>query len=241
MLLREWGSMEKIAGRVVSLQVGKPKTWDWEGQEWRTAIFKAPITERVSLEKRNLQGDKQANTKHHGGPDKAVCCFASEHFAYWKEKLDLANGFDYGAFGENFTLEGLTENNVCIGDIFAVGEARVQVSQPRQPCINLARKWNYTPMPEEMIAIGHTGFYLRVLQPGSVGAGDRISLLERLHPGLTIARLNAAMFQKEGGIEMAAFLAELPELFWGWRQVFFRRLPTAMKARITTKDTLEEA
>lgn len=213
--------------RLVSIQVGKPQTMplpdDAEGKTWRSAIFKASVEGRVWLGETNLDGDKQAATRIHGGPNKAVCCFASEHYPYWQEATGLGEQFAYGAFGENFTLEGMLEQAVCIGDIYAVGEAMVQVSQPRQPCINLVRKWGREEMPERMMATDQTGFYLRVLQTGMVGAGDEIMLQKRLHPDLTIAAMNAAKYRRAGGKAMVARLAELPELAEEWRKGFRRR------------------
>lgn len=210
--------------KLVSLQVGTPRRMDWQGKPWRSAIYKAPVRERLFLGETNLAGDRQANTLYHGGPDKAVCCFASEHYPYWREALGVGEAFGYGAFGENFTLAGLTEEAVCIGDVFAVGMARVQVSQPRQPCVNLARKWACEAMPERMIKRGQTGFYLRVLQPGEVGVGDMLTLLERPYPHVSITTANAARYTHAGGADMEALLAALPALSESWRRTFRQRL-----------------
>lgn len=216
--------MDQISGRLVSLQVGRPKTFNFEGDAWRTGIYKSPVSERLQVSQTNLDGDRQANTRVHGGPDKAVCCYASEHYPYWREILEVGDTFVYGAFGENFTLENMTEPQVCIGDIYAVGTAQMQVSQPRQPCINVVRKWKTETLPQQMIEKGFTGFYLRVLQTGEVGAGDTLTLLERPCPDLTIAAANEAAYLKAGGREFADYLANLPELSQEWRRIFRRRL-----------------
>jgi len=210
--------------RLLSVQVGRPRTRDWQGEAWTTAIFKEPVHARVFLDSKNLEGDEQANKKHHGGKDKAVCCFPVEHYAFWREELGLGAAFAYGAFGENFTLAGMPEDRVCIGDIYAVGTARVQVCQPRMPCINLARKWNCETMPKRMEQLGHSGYYLRVLQTGEVGAGDTLTLLERPQPDITIAFVNDALFRKAGGRERDTLLASLPELSRDCRWIFQRRL-----------------
>ena len=215
---------------LVSIQVGKPQILPLPGEgekTWRSAIYKASVSGRVYLGAANLDGDKQAATRFHGGPDKVVCCFPSEHYPYWKEATGKGEAFAYGAFGENFTLRGMLEASVCIGDIYEVGEAIVQVSQPRQPCINLVRKWGVSDMIEKMIDADHTGFYLRVLQTGFVGAGDTVTLQKCLYPELTVAAVNAAMYRKEGGQTLAARLAELPEHAESWRKIFRKRLLSA--------------
>ena len=214
--------------QLISIQVGKPQTMPLPGQDaktWRSAIFKRSVEGRVYLAETNLDGDKQAATRVHGGPNKAVCCFASEHYPYWQDATGKGEAFGYGAFGENFTFAGLLEQTVCIGDIYAIGDAVVQVSQPRQPCINLVRKWGIDAMPQRMIEADQTGFYVRVLQTGLVGAGDAVTLKERVYSDLTVVVANAAMYRKEGRQPLAVRLAELPELAEEWRRVFRKRLP----------------
>ena len=153
----------------------------------------------------------------------AVCCFSSEYYLHWAARIGAGENFRFGAFGKNFTLEGSLDDEVCIGDVFEIGSTQVQVSQPRQPCINLARKWNCPEMPEEMIELGHTGFYLRVLEEGEVGAGDTIQLLARPNPGITIKTVIDAKFQRFGGAELASKLANLPELAETWQAAFSKR------------------
>lgn len=209
---------------LVSLQVGTPRKLDFHGKAWESAIFKAPVEVRVPLARTNLDGDRQYNLKFHGGPDKAVCCFSSEHYPYWQTDFGMGDTFTYGAFGENFTVAGLSETEACIGDVYAVGTAKVQVSQPRQPCINVARKWDRKDMPERMVELGHTGYYLRVTETGEVGAGDELRLLERPCPDTTIHLLNRAMYQDESTPEQDEYLARLPLLAASGRRIFQRRL-----------------
>jgi MOSC domain-containing protein YiiM len=128
----------------------------------------------------------------------------------------------YGAFGENFTVSGLPETEACIGDVWAVGTARVQVCQPRMPCINVARKWDRKDMPAHMEDLGYTGYYLRVTKTGDVGAGDEITLLERPNPGVTIYVINRAWYQHEGTPEQNARIANLPELATSAKRIFQR-------------------
>jgi MOSC domain-containing protein YiiM len=218
--------MIQEAPRLVSVQVGRPRAMNYEGTAWTSAIGKVPVQERLFLDRTNLASDRQANRKYHGGPEKAVCCFAAEHYPVWRAELGLDDSFAYGAFGENFTLLGMLENQVCIGDIYTVGTARVQVASPRRPCINLARRWDRPELPRKLTDRGHTGYYLRVLQTGEVGAGETPALLERPQPEITISLLNEAHYRKAGGQELAQRLAALPELSRDWRWNFQRRLST---------------
>jgi MOSC domain-containing protein YiiM len=208
--------------RLLSVQVGQPRTRPLEDGTWRSAIYKSPVGERVFLDFTNVTGDRQANTRHHGGPEKAVCCFPAEHYSFWRETLHRNEGdFGFGAFGENFTLVGMTEETVCVGDVYAVGTARVQVCQPRIPCMNLVHKWGYKEMPALMQERNQTGYYLRVLETGEVGAGDDIAFCDRTS-NITIATINDALYRNEGGPEFAATLARLPELAAAGRRIFRR-------------------
>ena len=210
--------------KLISLQVGTPRKLDFHGRAWESAIFKAPTPQRLRLETTNLDGDKQYNLKYHGGPDKAVCCFSAEHYPYWQNEFGMGEAFTYGAFGENFTLAGLPESAACIGDIYAVGTARIQVCQPRMPCINVARKWDRKDMPRRMEELGHTGYYLRIVQTGEVGAGDDLTLLERSCPDVSIHLINRAWYQDESTPEQDERLSRLPLLAASARRVFQRRL-----------------
>ncbi len=216
-------------GQIVSLQVGQPQQrtsplQDGREAQWVSAIAKAPVAGRVLLHKTQLQGDGQADRKNHGGPDKAVCCFASAHYPSWRARLTLdAAGFPFGAFGENWTWAGATEDAVCIGDVFAVGGAVVQISQPRGPCWKVGRLWERVEMPQEMVATGQTGWYLRVLQTGEVGAGDALTLQERPLPDWTVARVNYALYVDKENAALAAELGKLPLLAEAWRSPFRRR------------------
>jgi len=215
--------VQNPVGKLLSVQIGRPQKMEFEGKAWRSAIYKEPLAGRVTVNPINIEGDKQANLKYHGGPDKAVCCFPAEHYDFWRSALGRGAEFGFGAFGENFTLQGLTEEQVCIGDTFAVGTAIVQVTQPRQPCINLARKWDSTEMPARMIEAGHSGWYLRVLTPGEVGAGDTLTLQSRPHPEMTITTANDIIYRKAGVETARLALIALPELSAEWRQMLSRR------------------
>ena len=217
--------------KLLSLQVGLPAAHTSEledGQEaaWISGIWKSPVPagERLRLGRVNLDGDAQADLKNHGGPDKAVCCYSAEHYPGWRAALDRSEAeFPHGAFGENWTLLGLTEEMACIGDIYTVGTARVQVSQPRMPCWKLGRRWERPGFPLEVSGSGRTGYYLRVLEPGEVGAGDALTLTERPLPEWTVARVNRAMYVEKDDADLADALSRLPLLAEAWRRPFRRR------------------
>lgn len=215
--------------QIISLQVGQPAEHtsslaDGNSPVWVSGIWKAPVTGRVRLNPTNLDGDQQADLKNHGGPDKAVCCYSADHYAYWQAALGLSESqFPPGAFGENWTLAGLTEDTVCIGDIYEVGTARVQVSQPRMPCWKLGRRWERPALPLEVQTAGKTGWYLRVREPGEIGAGDALTCLERPLPEWPVARINQAMYVEKNDAELAEALARLNLLAEAWRRPFRRR------------------
>ncbi len=130
---------------IVSLNVGKPKVMNNNGKEVLSGIYKTPVDKLLYLSKLNFEGDQQADLVHHGGVDKAICVYPFEHYSYWEKDLNLT--LNYGAFGENLTVKGMTEDRVHIGDIFQLGSAIVQVSQPRQPCFKLAKRYNIKDLP----------------------------------------------------------------------------------------------
>lgn len=182
---------------IVSIQVGQPKTrTDDSGKNWTSAIGKSPVSGPVRLRQENLDGDRQSNRKYHGGPEKAVCVYASEHYPLWREEFGRPEQ-PFGSFGENLTTAGLTEETVCVGDVYTVTSgAIIQVCQPRVPCVNVRRYWNAAQLPARMEATGYTGFYCRVLAEGELGAGDALTLTERPCPEWSIARLNRALYDK---------------------------------------------
>jgi MOSC domain-containing protein YiiM len=214
---------------LVSLQLGRPRESvshlkDGNDAKWVSSIWRTPVNERLHLGRTDLAGNAQADLKNHGGPDKAVCCYSAEHYPDWRDLLELSEEeFGYGAFGENFTVTELTENAVCLGDIYALGTATVQVSQPRMPCWKVGRRWERPDLPGEMSRTGRTGFYLRVLTKGEVGAGDTLNLKERLLPEWTVARLNTALYVQKTDQSQDEELSRLPLLAEAWRRTFRRR------------------
>lgn len=158
--------MENESFRIHAIHVGNPKTYECNGKQIKTSIYKHRVDHPVFLSKVNLEGDRQADLVYHGGEDKAVCVYPYDHYPYWESQLNRT--LDDSAFGENLTVEGLTEKDVCIGDVFALGEAVVQISQPRQPCFKLAKKYDIKDMALKVQTTGFTGFYFRVLKEGLV-------------------------------------------------------------------------
>jgi MOSC domain-containing protein YiiM len=203
-----------LAGQVLSLQVGRAGMLPWRGREVRTGFVKTPVAGRIALGEDGLDGDEQADLKVHGGPDKAVCCYASEHLGRWGERFGLQLGA--GAFGENLTLEGLTEDVVHIGDVFALGTATVQVSQPRGPCFKVAARHGSRRLVAAMGQELRAGFYLRVLQPGDVGTGDRLTLVERVSD-ITVAEVLRVTYRDRHDPPAVQAVLDLPELAQMWR------------------------
>lgn len=196
---------------LISVQAGLPRRIEAEdgskSRSWISGIFKEPVEGPVWLGKTNLAGDGQANRKVHGGPDKAALAYVAEHYPFWREELNL--DLQYGAFGENFTVSGLTENEVCIGDIYAVGdEAVVQISQPHQSCSKLSRKFKVDDLVGRVHISGRTGWYFRVLKEGYVERGSAITLLERPCPERTVLSAYRVRFDAKTGIETAVSFGE---------------------------------
>ncbi len=214
---------------LLSLQLGRPRESvshlkDGNDAEWVSSIWRMPVNGRLHLGRTDLAGNAQADLKNHGGPDKAVCCYSAEHYPGWRDLLELSEeSFGYGAFGENFTVTEMTEDAVCLGDIYTLGTATVQVSQPRMPCWKVGRRWERPDLPGEMTQTGRTGFYLRVLTEGEVGAGDILTLQERPLPEWSIAHLNTALYVDKNNAERDQHLSRLPLLAEAWRRTFRRR------------------
>ncbi|MDH4084177.1 MAG: MOSC domain-containing protein [Nitrospira sp.] len=215
-------------GCIVSLQVGLPRvievndTGTFSGQPWTTGFFKLSVTKPVWLGNLNLDGDAQADLENHGGLDKAVNVYPIEHYPYWTQTLSLRD-LPSGAFGENFTTYGLSENEVCIGDTFQIGESLVQVSQPRQPCWKLARRWGIKDLAIRFQETGRTGWYFRVLREGFVKAQDKLVLVDRRDPQWTVALANLIMHHQKNDIDAARELANCPTLSARWRVKLWKR------------------
>ncbi len=173
--------------KLISLNTGLPREVMWHGRSVTTGIFKEPVHNRVALRTLNLDGDRQADLSVHGGEYKAVYCYPLAHYDYWKRELP-ARELPMGIFGENFTLDGLLEDSVHLGDQFSVGSAEVVVTQPRLPCYKLGVRFEADDMVKRFLASGRTGFYLAVTSEGEVGAGDEMRV--------SVATQTASRFRK---------------------------------------------
>lgn len=209
--------------KLVSVNVGLPRLLAWGGAPFKTGIFKNPVPGRVMLRATNLDGDRQADLSVHGGPNKAVYTYPSEHYPAWNAELpDPAR--TWGAFGENFTTEGLLETAVSIGDRYRVGSAIVRVTTPRLPCFKLAAKFQREDMIGRFVRSGRCGFYFSVIEEGEVGAGDEFELLEREEPTLTVDEVNRLYTTKTPDretLQRSLHVQALPE---SWRDHFRARL-----------------
>jgi MOSC domain-containing protein YiiM len=174
-----------VDSTLISVQVGLPRTVLLDGEEVSTGIFKSPVQKRVRMRTLNLDGDRQADLSVHGGPNKAVYAYPSEHYPYWRKQLPGVE-LPWGSFGENLTTSGLLESTVCIGDRFTIGTSEVVVTQPRLPCFKLNLKFERDDMVKRFLASHYTGFYLRVLREGEVGAGDEIIQVHRDENGVSV-------------------------------------------------------
>jgi MOSC domain-containing protein YiiM len=196
---------------------GDPQQRDLLSRQWTTGFYKLPVDGPLSLTRLGLVGDAVADTQHHGGPDKAVLCYAAAHYAFWQQRYPQLR-FGAGGLGENLTLLGADEASVCIGDRYQIGQCEVEVSQPRQPCWKIARRWGIKTLTKEVSQTGRTGWYLRVIREGQLAAGQLLELTARPHPDWTVARANDLMFGRE--LDRAALLAlmNLPELSEAWKR-----------------------
>ena len=182
--------------RVISVNVGQPRAVRFREGTLLTGIFKTPVTGRVTLNKLNLAGDRQADLTVHGGIDKAVYCYRVEHYRYWAAALP-GTELPYGMFGENLTTEGLDETSVYIGDRFRIGSAILQVTQPRTPCYKLGIKFGRSDVVEKFWFSGRSGFYFSVIAEGELGSGD---VIERVAVGPGQVSV-AEVLQLAGGVE----------------------------------------
>lgn len=204
-------------------QLGNPKAKNPLEGQWETGMFKQETEDKVFLTKTNLIGDEVADTKVHGGPEKALFAYPVKHYPYWKKDLEN-NEIDAGAFGENLAVKYLDETEVCIGDSFQLGEAIIQVSQPRRPCWKPARRFRVLDFALRIQNSGLTGWYFRVLKEGYIQAGDVFNLIDRPFPKWTIKRANEVMYQEKDNYELTRELATCDLLAENWQRTLNRRL-----------------
>lgn len=209
--------------KIVSIQVGRPRRIESERGAWTSAFIKEPVSGPVRLGELNLQGDQQADLESHGGPDQAVLGYSAGHYPRWREELARPD-FTHGAFGENFTIEGLDESLVCIGDVYESGEITIQVTNPRGPCWKISRRHGIPDLTARVQQTSRTGWYYRVLREGDVEAGQMLTLIDRPHPEWTIACASAVLYGRERDAEALEALFSLPPLGARWRVGVWRQL-----------------
>lgn len=164
--------------KIISTNIGEARTINWKGKEVKTGIFKLPVKQAIFLGKEDVENDQVIDRRYHGGIDKACYLYGTEQYKYWK-KLYPELEMPWGMFGENLSVEGLQEANINIGDIFKIGEATVQATQPRQPCFKLEFRFHDTEIIEKFVDSGYSGVYVRVLEKGWVKTGDSMTVLDK--------------------------------------------------------------
>ena len=209
--------------KLVSLNTGRPRDVEVNGRFVRTSIWKSPREGRLRVTTLNVDGDEQSDLAVHGGTFKAVYCYPSEHYAYWRRELPDAE-LPWGVFGENLTTEGLLETDVRIGDRLAIGSAEFLVTQPRQPCFKLGIRFGRDDMIKRFVASGHSGFYVRVVREGSIAAGDDVQLVERAAGSITVGEIFALYFNHHATGDEIARAAVAPGLAPSWKDHFLKRL-----------------
>jgi len=210
--------------KLLSVNVGLPREIEWKGKMVRTSIFKEPVPGRVRVTKLNLHGDQQSDLTVHGGIDKAVYVYPSEHYSFWREELP-GTDLPWGMFGENFTTEGaLDDKTVFIGDRFRIGSAEFAVTSPRMPCYKLGIRFGRPDIIKRFLQSGRAGFYLAVLQEGEAGAGDSIELLARDEQGVTVAEIVNLYTVDAANQDLLRRVSELSALPQSWRNYFRKRL-----------------
>ncbi|MFC5467584.1 MOSC domain-containing protein [Cohnella suwonensis] len=207
---------------IISLNVGAVRTDEYKGKQAQSGIYKTTVDRPLALSALGLDGDEQADLVNHGGPDKAICVYSLEHYPHWEKVLSAE--LPLGAFGENFTVGNLSERDIRIGDVFRVGTAVVQVSQPRQPCWKLAMKWGLEELPMLVTETGATGFYFRVLTPGTIQPSDSLTLEIAHEAGVTIEEANRVMHKDKADAEGILRVLAVEELSASWKKTLSARL-----------------
>lgn len=218
--------------KIVSVNVGRPRLVMHNGEAVSTGIFKEPVSGRVQLRTLNLDGDRQADLSVHGGPDKAVYIYPSEHYDFWQQELPEME-LPWGMFGENFTTLGLFETETHIGDRFVVGSAEVMVTQPRMPCYKLGIRFGRSDIIKRFLTSERTGFYLSVLKEGEVGADDSFELIQRDASAVRVvdvARLYSSEKRNIDLLQRAIATRSLPD---NWKNYFQERLKKLVSSEST--------
>jgi ferredoxin-NADP reductase/MOSC domain-containing protein YiiM/ferredoxin len=205
--------------KLLSVNVGLPREIAWQGKVVRTAIWKRPVSGRVFARRLNLDGDGQGDLKGHGGEHRAVMVYQLEAYRYWERELGR-NDFEYGQFGENFTVEGLPDDEVCIGDRYTIGTAVFEVTQPRVTCYRLGIRMDNPQMAALLVSHHRPGFYCRVITEGEVGAGDEIQKIADGPDKISVAEIDSLLYTANHDLNRIAIAARIPALSAGWKGSF---------------------
>jgi MOSC domain-containing protein YiiM len=205
--------------RLLSVNVGLPRDVAWQGKTVRTAVWKAPVEGPRVVRRLNIDGDGQGDLAGHGGEHRAVFVYQIDSYRYWQDQLGRSD-FAYGQFGENFTVEGLPDAEVCIGDRYRIGGALFEVTQPRVTCYRVGMRMNEPQMAALLVARGRPGFYFRVLEEGEVGAGDEIALVASGPERMSVFEINALLYMPGHPRNQLERALRIPALSAGWRGSF---------------------
>jgi MOSC domain-containing protein YiiM len=220
--------------KILSVNVSLPKDVDFEGQKVTTGIFKEPVKGRIMLRTLNIDGDKQADLTVHGGPDKAVYAYSVEHYEYWRKVYPNIE-MPHGMFGENFTVEGLMESEVNIGDVFQMGSSKVIATQPRMPCYKLGVKFGCMDVLKKFLASGRSGIYFKVLEEGEVGAGDTIEQIGKDPNQITIINIVRLYTSDKEDIKTMRRAVKVEALPEGWKHYFLEQIKRIEKNQTKSK------
>ena len=218
--------------RLLSVNVGLPRDVTWNGKTVRTAVWKSPVNGRRMVRKLDIDGDAQADLAGHGGEHRAVFVYQMDSYRYWERFLGR-NDFTFGQFGENFTVEGLPDNEVCIGDRYRIGGAEFEVTQPRVTCYRVGIRMNEPRMPALLVAHHRPGFYFRVLQEGEVGAGDDIAKIADGPERMSVADVDALLYLPGHSSEQLQRVLRIPALSKGWQSSFQAMLEQDLSSKTT--------
>ena len=211
--------------KIISVNVGLPRLALRNGEPVSTGIFKEPVSSRVMVRTLNLDGDRQADLSVHGGPQKAVYVYPSEHYEFWKHELPDME-LPWGMFGENFTSEGMFETEINVGDTFRIGAAEVMVTQPRMPCYKLGIRFGRTDIIKRFLASERTGFYFSVMKEGDVGAGDEFKLMKKNVSGVRVVDVTRLYSSDKENVDLMRRAIETEALPDNWRNYFLKRIET---------------
>ena len=203
--------------KIIATNLAEIREVEWQGKMVKTGIYKFPVDEPIFLEKEDVKNDHVIDRKYHGGVDKACYLYSADHYGFWKEKYpDL--DWQWGMLGENLTIEGLDESQIFIGDIFEIGEAVVQISQPRYPCYKLGFRFGSQVIVREFLESPYPGIYVRIIKEGNVKAGDAMTLIEKAEKSMSVRETFSFFTSQIDNIDGIKKAIAIPQLAEAWRK-----------------------